>query len=77
MTKRYWLFASAVFLLVLGTSVGFASAKPLGTISVSDSTAAASSAGMSSHFTASGCGFRASDDGYYLVARGPALERLR
>ena len=25
-----------------------------------------------SHFTASGCGFRASDDNYYLVIRGPA-----
>src|SRR6476659_3393287 len=50
MTKRYWLFASAVLALVLGTSVGFASARPLGTITVSDSTAAATS-GMSSHFT--------------------------
>jgi hypothetical protein len=28
---------------------------------------------MTSHFTASGCGFRASDDSYYLVVRGPGL----
>jgi hypothetical protein len=73
MTKRYWLFAPAVLALVLGTSVGFASAKPLGTITVSDSTAAATSSGMTSHFTATGCGFRASDDSYYLVVRGPGL----
>ena len=58
MTKRHWLFASAVLALLLGTSVGFASAKPLGAISVTDSTTAAASAGMTSHFTASGCGFR-------------------
>src|SRR4051794_1781021 len=73
MTKRHLLFASAVLALVLGRSVGFASAKPLGTISVTDSTTAAASAGMTSHFTASGCGFRANDDNYYLVVRGPGL----
>src|SRR5436190_6187637 len=73
MTKRHWLFASAVLALLLGTSVGFASAKPLGAISVTDSTTAAASAGMTSHFTASGCGFRANDDNYYLVVRGPGL----
>ena len=73
MTKRHWLFPLAVLALVLGTSVGFASAKPLGTISVSDSTAAAAAGGMTSHFTASGCGFRANDDNYYLVVRGPGL----
>jgi hypothetical protein len=26
---------------------------------------------MSSHFTASGCGFKANDSGYELVVRGP------
>jgi hypothetical protein len=40
---------------------------------VSDGTTAAASAGMSSHFSASGCGFRANDDNYYLVVRGPGL----
>jgi hypothetical protein len=73
MTKRSWLFASVVLMLVLGTTVGLANAKPLGTISVNDGTTAASSAGISSHFTASGCGFRANDDSYYLVVRGPGL----
>jgi hypothetical protein len=29
--------------------------------------------GMSSHFTTSGCGFRAGDDSYYMVIRGPGL----
>jgi hypothetical protein len=28
---------------------------------------------MSSNFTAAGCGFRASDESYYLVVRGPGL----
>jgi hypothetical protein len=72
MTKRSWLLAAAVLALVLSTSVGFASAKPLGTISVTDtSTAAPTTGGMSSHFTASGCGFKANDSGYELVVRGP------
>jgi hypothetical protein len=73
MTKRSWFVASAVLALVFTMTVAFANAKPLGSISVSDSTLAASSAGMSSHFTASGCGFRAGDDSYYLVVRGPGL----
>ena len=73
MTKRSWLFALAVLVLVLATSVGLANAKATGTISVSDSTTAAASAGMSSHFTATGCGFRANDVSYYLVVRGPGL----
>jgi hypothetical protein len=71
MTKRHWPFASAVLGLVLWTAVGFANAKPLGTISVNDGTTAASSAGISSHFTASGCGFKANDPNYELVVRGP------
>ena len=73
MTKRSWLFALAVLVLVLATSVGLANAKATGTISVSDSTTAAASAGMSSHFTATGCGFRANDVSHYLVVRGPGL----
>jgi hypothetical protein len=71
--KRNWFATSAVLILAFATTVAFANAKPLATISVSDSTLAASSAGMSSHFTASGCGFRANDNSYYLVVRGPGL----
>jgi hypothetical protein len=73
MTKRSLLFALAVLGLVLATSVGFASARATGTLSVTDSTSGATSAGMSSHFTASGCGYRANDGSYYLVVRGPGL----
>ena len=73
MIKTHWLFASVVLALLLGTSIGVATAKPLGTISVTDGTGAATSAGMTSHFTASGCGFRANDGNYYLVVRGPGL----
>jgi hypothetical protein len=47
------------------------------TITVTDGTglsATSASTGMSSHFTASGCGFRANDASDYLVIHGPGVD---
>jgi hypothetical protein len=61
-------------LALVAASIALAAPKSP-TISVSDSSglAASGTTGMSSHFTASGCGFRANDDSDYLVVRGPGL----
>jgi hypothetical protein len=58
---------------VFGAKDNSAGGRALGTISVTDATGAAALSGMSSAFTASGCGFRAGDAASYLVVRGPGM----
>jgi hypothetical protein len=78
MSKRIKLSGSFVTILALAvTSVALAAAKSP-TITVTDNggalaTSSTSPTSFSSHFTASGCGFRASDSNYELVVRGPGL----
>jgi hypothetical protein len=76
MSKRIKLSGGLVAILALAvTSVALAATKSP-TITVTDNStglAATSTISFSSHFTASGCGFRANDNGYYLVVRGPGL----
>src|SRR5437879_12219307 len=78
MSKRIKLSGGLVIILALAvTSVALAATKSP-TITVTDNSTglAASSTSptsFSSHFTASGCGFRANDNSYYLVVRGPGL----
>ena len=78
MYKRIKLSGGLLTILALAvTSVALAAPKsPTITVTDNGSGLAASSTSptsFSSHFTASGCGFRANDSNYELVVRGPGL----
>jgi hypothetical protein len=67
--------ALALLLALTITAMAIAGSKSP-TITVTDSSGLAASTlngTYTSHFTASGCGFRAGDTSYYLVVRGPGL----
>jgi hypothetical protein len=78
MSKRIKLGASVVAVLALAVTGVALGAPKSPTITVTDNsslgaTSTTSASGFSSHFTASGCGFRANDSNYELVVRGPGL----
>jgi hypothetical protein len=78
MSKRIKLSGGLMTILALAvTSVALAAPKsPTITVTDNGTGLAASSTSptsFSSHFTASGCGFKANDSNYELVVRGPGL----
>jgi len=74
MSKRVKFAGAAATILALAAASIALAAPQSPTISVTDNgLSAASTTGMSSHFTAAGCGFKANDSSDYLVVRGPGL----
>jgi hypothetical protein len=74
--SRSKITAALVSVIALSAATVALAAPKSPTITVTDGTGLSSTSltsGFSSHFTASGCGFRANDQNYYLVILGPGL----